>query len=230
MRIRINFDANVEPFTKPVNDYVNGFVNKCLGENNKWHDSFSAYNVSMMQGGQLVDGNIQYPNGGYIIISVADTETEFINALLIGLTTMTDGKVQTMKYRDFRTYSVPSGPKYDVARIECVRLMENDKAITCKDSDFLDKLRNHTVAKLKRCGLEDKVAESIKFEPLHEEGWRVKYVKVKNYNEHPVVTPSSNIMIVMKGLKEAREKVISLGVGQSTGCGFGFMKFKKDNQ
>lgn len=232
MRFKLNFSPNTEPLTKPINDAVNGFVHKCLGENNKWHDTFSPYCVSQMQGGVLDTntGMIQYPNGGYFIISVDKEEKEFITALLNGLVNMTDGYIQTMKYEGFSSYSVNEHDKFDITRINCVRLMDGDKAVTCNDDNFLQLLRTHTVKKLKRCGVSDNDAESIVLEPFHTENWRVKYVKLKNYNEHPVVTPASNIMVIVKGNRPARKKLLSLGYGQSTGCGFGFPKMKEDNQ
>lgn len=231
MRFKLNFSGNTEPLTKPINDYVNGFIYKCLGENNKWHDSFSPYCISQMQGGVLdaTTGLIQYPDGGYLIISVDKDETEFITALINGLINMTGKYLQTMRYEGFSSYSVNEHDKFDITRINCVRLMNGDKAVTCNDDNFLSLLREHTVKKLKRCGVSDNDAESIKFEPFHKEKWRVKYVKLKNYNEYPVVTPASNIMIVVKGNRAARKKILALGYGQSTGCGFGFPKLKEDN-
>ena len=230
MRIRINFSANTEPLTKPVNDYVNGFIHKCLGENNKWHDAFSPYCVSQMHGGVLDKntGLVQYPNGGYIIVSVDESGTEFANKLIDGLFDMTDGAVQTMKYVDFQTYGVKTQPKYDITRIECVRLKEGKRHITCKDGDFTQKLNEHVVRKLKRCGVSDSDAESVRLEPFHSESWRVKYVKV-THDGNTVTTPSSNVMYVVKGSKAARERILSLGYGQSTGSGFGFPFTKEDN-
>lgn len=231
MRFKLNFSPNTEPLTKPINDSVNGFIHKCLGENNKWHNSFSPYCVSQMQGGVFdpTTGMIQYPNGGFLIISVDKDETEFITALLNGLVTMSDGYIQTMRYEGFSSYTVNEHDKFDIVRISCVRLMDGKRAVTCKDDNFLQFLTDHTVKKLKRCGVSDNDAESITLEPFHKENWKVKFVKLKNYNEFPVVTPASNVMIIVKGNRAARKKLLSIGYGQSTGCGFGFPKMKEDN-
>lgn len=232
MRIKINFSPNTESFTGPVNDYVNGFIHKCLGGGNKWHDTFSPYAISQMKGGVLNPdtGFIDFPDGGHIVVAVDKTEAEFITALLKGLVNMSDGRVQTMRYEGMSSYSVNECDKFDITRIECVRLMDNGKAVTCEDEDFLRLLRDHTVKKLKRCGVSDSDAESIRLEPFHREKWKVKYVKMKNYNEHPVITPASNIMVVVRGNREARRKILNLGYGQSTGCGFGFPRLKEDNR
>ena len=232
MRIRLNFSPNSEPFTKPGNDYVNGFIHRCLGEGNRWHDEFSPYAVSQMKGGVLdpETGLIEFPNGGHVIVTVDKTETEFITALLKGLVNMADGCVQTMKYEGMTSYSVNEREKFDITRIECVRLMDGNRAVTCKDENFIQLLRDHTVRKLKRCGVSENDAESIQLEPFHQENWRVKYVKLKSGTEHPVVTPASNIMVVAKGSREARRKILTLGYGQSTGCGFGFPRVKEDKK
>ena len=228
MRIKIKFGPNSEMFDKPTNDYVNGFIHSVLGEGNKWHDAFSPYSVSTMHGGVFdkESGMIQFPNGGHFVVS-SDNE-EFLSDLLCGLAMTSEAKLQTMKYLGFDSYSCGASSYFDVLRVENIRLKKDDKEITFKDDGFIDTLLEHTKKKLKHNGIEDADAETIKFQPFHPENWKVKLVKMKCGTEKENITPSSTIMVVVRGKKVAREKILSLGLGSSTGSGFGFAITKND--
>ena len=52
MILNINFEGS-GVFDKPLNKEVNGLINRCLGENNKYHGKFSNYCISSMQGGRM---------------------------------------------------------------------------------------------------------------------------------------------------------------------------------
>ena len=229
MRIKIKFGPNVEKFNKPTNDYVNGFIHSTLGDGNKWHDAFSPYSVSTMHGGCLdkESGMIQFPEGGYFVVS-SDNE-EFISDLLCGLAMITNAKLQTMPYLGFESYSCGASSFYDIVRIENLRLKRDNKEIVYKDSGFVSYLLEHSKKKLKRSGILDDVAETLTFQPFHPENWKTKLVKMKVGTEKENITPSSTIMLVVKGKKEAREKLLNLGFGTSTGSGFGFAMTKNDN-
>ena len=230
MRIKIKFGPNTEKFSKPTNDYVNGFVHNVLGKENKWHDSFSPYSIYAMHGGNFEkeSGMIQFPNGGYFIVS-SDNE-EFISDIFCGLASLTNEKLQSMPYAGFETYSCGSSSFYDVIRAENVRVKDKNKEITINDEQFVNVLLEHAKKKLINCGISEEDANSLKFEPFHKENWKVKMVKMKYGSDKQSITPSSTIMLVVKGKKIAREKLISLGLGNSTGSGFGFITTKNDNK
>lgn len=232
MIIKLNFAPNTELFDKPTNDYVNGFVHTVLGKNNKWHDSFSPYSVSTMHGGKYdKDTNmIQFKNGGFFCVS-SDNE-EFLSDFLCGLSEQTDLKLQTMQFIGFECIANKTSRLYDVVRITNIRLKspKTNKEITFDDEDFLNILLEHSKKKLINNGISEGDVDTIKFQPFHKENWKKKLVKLKFGCENQSITPSSTIMLVIKGKKAAREKLINLGFGNSTGCGFGFATTKKLNK
>lgn len=229
MRLKIKFGPNTEKFDKPTNGYVNGFVHKVLGENNPWHDKFSPYSISTMHGGKLdkESGHVQFPNGGYFI--VASDDKAFMNDFLSGLFDNPDLKLQTMPYLGFESYNLDACRYFDLLRVECIRLKRDDKEITHEDERFVEDLTAHTRTKLKRCGIPEEDANSIRLEPFHKERWHTSLVKMKSGTDSQSFTPASTIMVVVRGKKSARAKLLNLGFGNSTGCGFGFALTKSDN-
>ena len=229
MRIVIKVGPSFKEINGSMNDLVNGFVHNILGPGNKWHDTFSPYSISTLHGGKLnkETGFFSFPEGGKFVIS-SDNQ-EFLGDIFAGLASVTDGKIGTMPFLGFETYSCGASTKFDLVRIENIRLKDNGKEITFKDDDYLPKLREHCIKKLIKNGIPEKDALTFKLEPFHPENWKVKYVKMKTGTKSENVTPSSTIMLIAKGNKEARDKMLSLGYGTSTGSGFGFATTKKDN-
>ena len=229
MRITIKVGPSLEENKGSLNDLVNGFIHNVLGPGNKWHDTFSPYSISTLHGGKLnkATGRISFPKGGKFVIS-SDNQ-EFLADMFTGLASVTDGKVGTMPLLGFETYSCGASPKFDLVRVENIRLKDNGKEITFKDENYLSKLREHCIKKLIRNGISEEDALSIKLEAFYPENWKVKYVKMKTGTKSENITPASTIMLVVKGNKEARNKMFNLGYGISTGSGFGFAITKKDN-
>ena len=92
-------------FSKPENGmridnqhYINGFIHKCLGKNNKYHNSFSDYAISSLQGGKLCNGRLVFNENPYILVS--SENSNFINDLMAGILT-TDGNIEGIKFDRF---------------------------------------------------------------------------------------------------------------------------------
>ena len=222
MRIKLNFNGTIELFNGSTQHLVNGFIHSVLGSNNKYHDSFSNYAVSSLQGGKLVEGGISYENGAYIFVSSNDLE--FNDNIMIGLmtTTSTIGSLtlNNIEIVDFKPHFY-----YDVVRtISPILLKDNDSIITFKDSSFIDVLLKKTKKKLLSLGLKEKDVNTLDIQPFHFENAKLKYVKVKN-----VVNLSSQVMLIIKGDIEVRRKLYEMGLGKSTGCGFGSVEIIETN-
>lgn len=233
MRIKIKFKQNSEPIQSIMNSHINGFINKVLGENNKWHGSFSPYAVSSMHNGVLKeDGTIQYPNGGYFVISSCNTE--FIGEIINGLLSLNNAKILSMEYDSFDVYDVSVMSDYSIVFFEKIYLQkknykEKRKEYTFENcSDYIQKLRENTIKKLIKEGISERSANSIQFIPFHKEKWKVQYCKYKTMNKHNLVHQVSNITLLIKGNKKARKLICDMGIGNCTGYGFGFAKFNED--
>lgn len=224
MYLKINFAGSDKPFKKPTQEYVNRFINDLLGENNKYHDKFSNYSISQLRGGQLNENKeMIYPNGGYLFISSQDQN--FIGDIINSLFKLDSIYLQNMKYIGMDINPRKIMPEYDIVRIECLRLKENDKNITFEDigvENYIKKLQEHVKKKLLNNGYDNSQLKTLEILPFHEENWKIKYLKMKTYTDKPVLNKTSNIMICLKGNKNIRKDILSLGFGLSTGCGCGF--------
>ena len=62
----------------PVNNqhYMNGFNHSIIGENNKYHDKFSAYAISSLQGGKLCEDkkHLFFESDPYFFVSSNNME------------------------------------------------------------------------------------------------------------------------------------------------------------
>ena len=74
MRLKLKFSESKIPFTYPTQNAVNSCIHRILGENNKYHNSFSNYCVSSLFGGVIVDNKMTYPNGAHFYVSSLDEE------------------------------------------------------------------------------------------------------------------------------------------------------------
>lgn len=236
MRIKIKFKANESPIEHSVmNSHINGFINKVLGENNKWHGTFSPYSVSGMYGGVLQeDKTIQYPNGGCFV--VASSNSEFIGDFLKGLFTLEDdAKILSMSFDGFENYDIKPMSDYSIITLDSVYLQKKEKGLKkevytfTNCDDFIERLRENSIKKLIREGIPERTAKSIKFSPHHPEKWRERFQIYKMMDNHPLANKVSNIKLYVTGSVKARKMLFDLGIGNSTGFGFGFARLEEDN-
>jgi CRISPR-associated endoribonuclease Cas6 len=217
MILKLNFEGTTETFSKPLNEEVNGLINKWLGENNEYHGTFSRYCVSTMQGGSMNnDGIISFPNGGYVMVSTDDID--FISKLTIGIFNTKDGAVKSMKFKNFEINEFVPYKEYDIIRTISPILITNKegKSLTFKDDSFIEELTTRSIKKLINCGLNEKIANTLTIEYFHKDKAKTKMVEL-----HSQKNICSQVMLVVRGDKEARKKIYELGFGKSTGFGFG---------
>lgn len=223
MVLKLFFNGTDEEFIGPMNKEVNGFVMKLLGENNPYHGKQSNYCVSSLQGGKLNEnGKLVFKDGGSIRIS--SNETKLISQVLSALmNSMEEDKgIGSLKYDQMKMSEYKPFSDYDIIRtISPIYLRINKKAYTVEDEDYIKVLQEHCINKLLKNGVDEKEARSIKLEPFHFENSKkvcVPIGKVKNI--------SSKAMFIVRGKRSARRKLYNLGLGISTGFGFGCVEIK----
>lgn len=223
MRLKIKLSGTNEKL--PINNQhiVNGFFYKLLGENNKFHDNQSDYNVSSLRGGKFIGNKeISFNNGGYIMVSAYDQEV--LNLLLIGMmnhqTFYKNIKINGFEY-------LPNEKYYNgwnhFKTLSPILLKKKGKFKTLNDDDFIYELTQQTKRKLKNINAKLNLSEleiSIKSHPAH----KVKKILVKN-----VINKASQCQLSIKCSKEIANILYNVGVGNSTGSGFG-MIYKTENK
>lgn len=226
MRIKIKLSGTSNAL--PINNQhlVNSFVHRCLGKNNEFHDSFSDYSISSLQGGKWIKGTeeIDFSNGGYIIAS--SRNEKFIHKLVMGLfnnpTFLEDIKFQGVDYISEKFYN---GWNHFATLSPFIikEYYENKYNFVKYGSEgFNEKVKEHIVKKLKRLDPNIDVS-GLEVDIPNKKTFKVKKVMVKN-----IVNHANQCQISIKCDKNIAELLYNVGIGQSTGCGFGTI-YKTEN-
>lgn len=221
MRIRIKFNGkngNV-PFSTQAS--VNSYIHDCLGRNNGFHDKASDYSLTSLQGGCINEARsgLRFEDDAFIIVS--SQNADFMGRLIMGV----------MKHRQFAYGMTLSDIEHmeedmhdgwnHLTTITPILLKRGYEQKGPQDywkvgdEGYAEHLRSHLVNKLSKMdptldlnGLEIIVPER----PFN----RVKKIMVKN-----VPNFASNCWVSIKCSKKVATMVYHLGLGQSTGSGFG---------
>ena len=140
MVLNINFKGDAV-FIGSLNKEVNGFINRCLGKENKYHGHFSNYCVSTMQGGKMnSEGIISFSDGGHIQVSSSDKD--FINDLVSGIVANSDNlSIGSLQYKSIDIDAFRPFQEYDIIRtISPLYISKDGRSLTFKDDNFLEVL------------------------------------------------------------------------------------------
>jgi len=229
MRVKIKFTKNSE-LVENNQKHVNKYIHKCLipegWEQNKYHDTWSNYVITRMMGGKVSGRYIDYPNGGFIVVS--SPSFEFIDVLINGVFSNPEFGFG-MKFEDIEFITEEFHNGWNHFRTTETGIMlkkhkENGRVTYYKldDCDFEESLKNHTLKKLKKINSNLDFSDfevSIKKHPAHKTR-RIFIKNVENWVNVCQVSIYCN--------KEVAEYVYNYGLGQSTGSGMGLV-YKTEN-
>lgn len=229
MRIKISFSPNTSEV--PVNNqsFLNSYVHKCLGRNNEYHDKKNNYCISSLIGGYLnkEQQTVDFKNGAFFVISSADLT--FLNKLLIGIMQNPEfgfGMVfKNVEHISNETFL--NGWNHFSTLTPFIIKEYFDKKnysfVTLKDHDFQIKVKDYLIKKLTKIDPKLDLSDFDINIPNHE-AHKVRTVMVKN-----VVNKANRCQISIHTNKKVAELLYNIGLGQSTGSGFGTI-YKTENQ
>jgi CRISPR-associated endoribonuclease Cas6 len=221
MRIKINFTKNTSPVPVQKYDHLNSYINKCLGNNNPYHDKSGPYNVSSIQGGILNEDNstLEFENGAFLIISSLDMT--FLDTLLAGITQNTNlGYGMEFSGVDFVQEQISDGWNHFFT-LSPMLFKDNskqwpDKYVTFKNNpDFVEYVKMRILKKLSKINPELDLSNLQIQIRIHEKD------KVKHFKVHGEINHANQFQISFRGNKDAIRLLYHIGVGQSTNSGFG---------
>lgn len=218
MILKIYFDLPKEGVAIPINNQkeLNSFIHKTLGHDNKYHDAFSNYSISWLMGGKMIDkGSISFSTNPYLFVTSLDSE--FIGTLLKGLM---DKKYDLfgMKYSHCEMNEFAVNSRFDTILTNSPVIVkdENGRKISVDNLEFIEYLKQNCIRKLKFCGIVDDTFDIIL---RHPEKAKTKKVMVgESFNICTLIS------CYVYGKPETRKMLYNLGLGGSTGCGFGSVK------
>ena len=221
MFLKFTFTYPTEEVSLNPQKELNSYIHKSIGHN-KYHDSFSDYAISSLLGYTIADNKVKFVEEPYIM--VASENTNFINDIITGITTKGE-TLFGMKFQRFELVDYSVNKYYDaVSTISPILLKRKDGwKITVNDGEWLDRLNEQSLAKLKHCGLTDRELKDFSISFAHEESvgkTRMRYVG-------DTFNPCSLTTLIVRGTKKARTTLYNLGLGNSCGSGFGFIRNTK---
>ena len=228
MRIRINFTKNTTPVSINNQSLVNGYIHKCLGVNNPFHDAKNDYCISSLQGGKLniSDNTLTFDKGGFI--TVTSLNSDFINKILIGILSNTDF-IHGMKFAgiDYINESFINGWNHFATLSPfLIKKSLGDKKcefITLKSDNFEKLVKEYLIKKLTAINSTLDLTNFDVKGPNHP-SHKVKSILVKH-----IISRANQCQISIHTNKKVAELLYNIGLGQSTGSGFGTI-YKTENQ
>lgn len=224
MRLKIVFKGDNVVIPSNTQHLVNSYIHKCLGRNNEYHDAKSNYSVSTLQNGILDVDNHTITVDGEVYIVVSSLDSEFNNKLIVGaLSNNTFYPGITLhsfmpieeKFHNGWNYFRTLTPMLikGQGRGEYITISNTEK------EEFTAIVKNHLLRKLSKV---DSTLDLSNFD-IRIIWCYERTVWVKN-----VRNQANLCQIDIHTNKRVAETLYNLGIGQSTGSGFGTI-YKKEN-
>jgi CRISPR-associated endoribonuclease Cas6 len=226
MRIKVKFSpTNIE---LPINnqDLVNSFIHRVLGKDNKYHDAKNNYSISSLQGGTWIkdSNNISLKKGGYITISSLDDE--FIDKILMNLYITPFHQNIKVIGIDFIDEKLYNGWNHFVTLSPFIIKKYEDKHkytfLTVDEENFESKVETYLINKISKINPNLDLSD-FKIEIKNNKNHKSKKVLVKN-----VINKANLCHISIFTNKKVANLLYNIGIGQSTGSGFGTI-YKTEN-
>ena len=220
MRLYIRISKNNEVIPFNYQRQLTGCVHKWIGENNKQHGTISLYSFSWFQNVTTTKNGLWITPNSYFFLSFYETAlTKQVVSGILKDPTMFGGMViqdvQICDNPDFGTYE-----RFLVASPILVKrtLKDNsEKHYTFNDTECSVFMTETLKSKLKKVGLDtDNV--HVKFD----KGYTRPKTKVITYG--PVKNRVNLCPIIISGTPEQLAFAYDVGIGNSTGIGFGALK------
>lgn len=215
MRLHFNLTPNTEIVPFDYQHYLIGTFHKWMGWN-VIHDEISLYSLSWLQGGNMVKNGFDFSNGASWFISFWD---EAIGKQLIFNALKEQNVCCGMMVKEIQIQNTPNfscKERFKVSSPIFIRKYdENKKAIhlTFKDKDANLYLTETLNTKLKVANLNYSI--KVKFDTNYSNA-KTKLVKIKNISNRANFCP-----VEIEGDSEAVKFAWNVGIGHSTGSGFG---------
>lgn len=215
MRLHFNLSPNTQTVPFDYQHFLIGAFHKWMGWN-KIHDSISLYSLSWLQGGGMVKDGFDFPKGARWFISFWDEEIgkQLIMSAMKNPDVCCGMVVQEIQMQDTPEFS--SKERFITSSPVFIRKYDGDKKashLTYKDDEAGSYLTETLKKKLKSAGLNYNV--KVFFDKTYHNA-KTKLVKINEINNRTSFCP-----IIVEGDPEAIKFAWNVGIGHSTGCGFG---------
>lgn len=229
MKLRIEFSRNTElvPFTYMTN--LNGYLHKILGANNQYHNDISLYSTSFLHNGKITKNKkgLNFPRGAVWYVSSPNNDfiLKFINNVYKNQTFAFGMEVVSVNVVDSE---LVNRGEYYLFQTKSPILLKERNHVTKKNEYYtFNDDESKTSEIMKRVILKKAQKHGLN---IHEDDFnisfnqrfenkKIKWIKIKSINNKTSMCP----IFVKTKRKDVAEFIHSVGVGHSTGSGFGFL-------
>ncbi len=240
MRALIRFSPNTH--TVPFNHLpkIVGFIHRCIGKDNTLHDNVSLYSLGWLQGGVKRREGLHFPEGAQLSFSAHDPQV--LLQLVQGVQEKMDfafGMRAEEVVLQKPPYVETGEARFGVASPVLVRKEVPFEELPEKIQQNMQAHDKATVTAVKYLTHEDPEADDLLTQVFHtkleaaglpREGASVRFdreyfrPRVKLVDYDGVKSKASLCPVIVKGSPEQIAFCWKVGVGQSTGVGFGALK------
>lgn len=217
MRIHIKTSANTQPIKFDYLQKLVGTIHKWIGPNDI-HDSMSLYSFSWLMGAELTNGFLEFINGASFFLSFYDENImeDLVRSVLkdpvmfngMEVTDIQLGRLPNLSDRELFYCASPILIKRHLAD-NTIRHFRYD------DPQASQYLKETLVRKMQKVGLEYDETLDIHFD-LSYPNKKQKLVKYRGVGNKANMCP-----VIIKGKPETKLFAWTVGIGNSTGIGFG---------
>lgn len=218
MRLYIKCSRNTSPVDFNHQHLLTGVIHKWLGDNHE-HGELSLYSFSILSGGKARNGKLEFDKGTSFFISSYDSSIQkrIIDGVQSSPNLFNGIEVEELviqKTPDFSQieYFQVASPIFIKRNID-----DNIKHISYKDIAADEYLKETLITKMNAVGLSDDSLE-ISFVRDYRSA-KEKLIKYRN-----VANKANWCPVIIKGKAETKAFAWEVGLGNSTGIGFGALK------
>lgn len=219
MRVYLKLNGNIKTIPFNYQELLTGTIHKWIGKDNVEHGHSGRFSFSWIQNTVANKQGINLKNDAYFFISSRKIElVKKIVRNILGDPTMFNG-LYVFDVQIKNTPEFSASENFLMASPVLLKVKEDDKTrhVTLEDNDFEEVLTDNFKRKLEKAGL---ISEGVSIKLNPETSFRqtklVTYKKIKN--------KTSFAPIVIKGSPEQIAFAWEVGLGNSTGIGFGALK------
>lgn len=218
MRITLSTSKNNGPVPFDYQTKMVGCIHKWIGANNDYHGRISLYSFSWLQGGRVKNGILSFPYGARFFISFYDSDVvKNIIRTILDDPAMFCG----MEVADISLTEAPNFTERDLyycgSPILIKRRTENGsyRQFNYMDAESGLYMKETLLSKMREAGMQEDDTLDIRFDTSY------KGKKLKLVHYHDIGNKASLCPVIIHGKPETKQFAWEVGIGNSTGIGFG---------
>lgn len=219
MRLYIKLSRNNKNIPFNYQHLLTGTIHKWIGENNAEHGKKSLYSFSWLQNTDSSKSGINLTSNSYFFISAYDEQLikRITKGILDDPTTFCGSQVVDIQIKEVPEFS--NAERFMMNSPILIRRRDGDKVkhITFKDKNFNDLLTENLKGKLSDVGLNSN-GVTVELDPSYAFP-KTKLVDYKGIENKTTLAP-----VIIRGTPEQIAFAWTVGLGNSTGIGFGAVK------